>query len=135
MGALSMASSALLLDSCALIWVATEPARLTAAAQKALDGAAAWHVSEATVLELTLKHAKGKLVLPSPPRVWFAEEFARWKIKPLPLSREVIFRSGELPFHHEDPFDRLIIASAMEHALPVVTADGFFGAYPVKVVW
>ncbi len=130
-----MAASAILLDGCALIWVATDPGRLTPVAQKALDGATVWHVSEATVLELTLKHAKGKLHLPSPPRVWFQEVFARWKIKSIPLSREVIFRSGELPFHHEDPFDRLIIASAMEHALPIATADRIFEEYPVKVVW
>ena len=92
-------------------------------------------ISDATILEIALKSALGKLELPAAPRVWIEEQCDIWGITALPLSHDVIYVSAELPGHHKDPFDRLIIATSITHKLPVVTSDRFFEKYGVEVVW
>ncbi|HEY4565124.1 MAG TPA: type II toxin-antitoxin system VapC family toxin [Thermoanaerobaculia bacterium] len=46
-----------------------------------------------------------------------------------------VFRLTDLPFHHRDPFDRMIIAQAMVEGIPVVSDDGDFREYPIQVIW
>ena len=126
----------LLLDSCVLIWLASEPARLSQAATAAINAPeTALHVSHATLWEITLKHHAGKLVLPDAPRRWWSEQVGKWGLIELPITAEALLRGGELPPHHKDPFDRVILAHALLHDLVVVSPDQVFPAYGVKVVW
>ena len=126
----------LLLDSCALIWLASEPARLSPAATAAINApASALHVSHATLWEITLKHHAGKLVLPDAPRRWWTEQVGKWGLVELPMTADVLLRGSELPPHHKDPFDRVILAHALLHDLAVVSSDPAFPAYSVRVVW
>tara|TARA_B110000483_G_scaffold229386_1_gene293351 strand:- start:199 stop:384 length:186 start_codon:yes stop_codon:yes gene_type:complete len=56
-------------------------------------------------------------------------------IEQLPIARPHLFAVGRLPFHHRDPFDRLIIATALVENLPIITQDHHFEAYPIEVIW
>ena len=126
----------LLLDTCALIWLASEPARLTPAAAAAINAQdAVLHISHASLWEITLKHGAGKLTLPSTPRNWWADQIAKWGILELPLTAESLLRGSELPPHHKDPFDRVILAQAQTEDLHLVSSDGNFAAYGIPLVW
>ena len=126
----------LLLDSCTLIWLASEPGNLSAPAIEAInDSAAVLHVSHASLWEVTLKHSSGKLALPDPPRHWWTEQVRRWALVELHLSAEILFRASELPPFHKDPFDRVILAHAGAGNLRVVSPDRFFPTYGISVLW
>ncbi|MDV7390742.1 type II toxin-antitoxin system VapC family toxin, partial [Arthrospira platensis SPKY1] len=56
-------------------------------------------------------------------------------IRILPIALDHLTRLIDLPFHHRDPFDRLIIVQALSEELPVVTSDAIFSYYPVKRIW
>ena len=73
--------------------------------------------------EIVLKHAAGKLALPETPRLWVPSRRAFFRVKPLAASEAALFRSGELPNIHADPFDRLLAAQSIEATLTVLTPD------------
>ena len=126
----------LLLDTCALIWLASEPARLPHAATTAInDPATVLHISHASLLEITLKHGAGKLTLPDPPRKWWTDQIAKWGITELPLTAESLLRGSELPPHHKDPFDRVILAQAQSESLQIVSSDAEFPPYGIPLIW
>jgi PIN domain nuclease of toxin-antitoxin system len=127
----------LLLDTCAFIWLCSAPENFSGAARGALQNEidVDLFVSDASVLEIALKSSLGKLTLPNEPRLWIEEQLEIWDIKPLPITHEVIFESADLFKHHNDPFDRLIVATSMIHNLPVVTSDRIFESYGCELVW
>ena len=126
----------LLLDTCAFIWLTQEPGKLSATAQAAInDPANSLVLSHTSAWEIHLKHHAGKLTLPDPPRQWIPQQIAAWKISELPIHFNAIQRTSDLPDIHRDPFDRLIIAQALEQGLRVVSPDAFFPDYGVSVVW
>ena len=126
----------LLLDSCTLIWLASEPARLSQPAVAAInDSEAVLHISHASLWEISLKHDAGKLTLPAAPRHWWAGQVAKWGLVELSLTAEALLRGSELPAHHKDPFDRVILAQALMHDLAVVSPDEAFPPYGVRLVW
>ena len=92
------------------------------------------YVSHASLWEITLKHGAGKLALPDPPRAWWTEQVRRWGLIEISLDAESLFQSSELPTHHKDPFDRVIIAQARIGGLQIVSPDGAFPAYGVPLV-
>ena len=121
----------LLLDSHALLWALHNPERLRADAVAAIrDSKRAVYFSAASAWELEVKAAKGKLVLPSS---WLgvAEETGFLHVA---VTATVAQTSARLPWHHSDPFDRLLIAQALELGLHVVTRDAVFRAYGVAVI-
>ena len=125
-----------LLDTCTFIWLCAEPERLSAAAKKTLKSSKqSLFLSEVSVMEICFKVSSGKLVLPDPPSVWVETQIDMWRLEVLALSRATMYRSGELPMHHEDPFDRLLIAGAIEARATVVTPDKEYSKYPVSVLW
>ena len=125
-----------LLDTCTLIWLAAEPSMLSKRAADTLSAPGTTIlVSDISALELTLKWQAGKIELPEPPRQWVEHQLRSWRTNDVPLSREVIYRASELPLHHKDPFDRLLIASALVHDAAIVTPDELIRAYPVAVLW
>lgn len=126
----------LLLDTCTLIWLASEPGQLGAGATSAInDPASVLHVSHASLWEITLKHGAGKLALPDPPRVWWSEQVRRWGLIEIHLDAESLLQGSELPTHHKDPFDRVIIAQARIGGLQIVSPDAAFPAYGVPLAW
>lgn len=93
------------------------------------------HVSHASLWEITLKHAAGKLSLPGPTRHWWGEQVRHWGLVELHLSAEALLRGSKLPPHHKDPFDRVILAQSQMETMPVVSPDGSFPAYGIPLVW
>jgi PIN domain nuclease of toxin-antitoxin system len=126
----------LLLDTCTLIWLCSDPDKLSGAAAEALDDPANDRaLSMASVWEIALKYESGKLPLPERPEAWIEDQLRRQVIDVLPLHRDTLYRAAALPPVHKDPFDRVIAADALQRGLRVVTPDLPFKRYHCKIVW
>jgi len=113
-----------LLDTCTFLWLAFEPERISAVARKILDDpGTVRRLSQASVLEIVLKYRAGKLPLPEAPDVWIPSRREFFQLENLPLDERVIYRSGKLPEGHDDPFDRLIAAHAIESGSTLLSPD------------
>ena len=69
------------------------------------------------------------------PRQWFREQVEQWNATVVRIDEEDIFRSMELPTHHRDPFDRLLVAQAIVRNMILVTPDEYIHRYPVSTLW
>lgn len=127
----------ILLDTCSLLWLVLDQAKLSAVARTRLeDPMERVCVSAISAFELGQKHAKGNIELRLLPADWFARALDSHRLHALPLDASVAFRAAALPPLHNDPFDRLLIATALEHKLTLLTPDPKIHAYPnVKVLW
>ena len=126
----------LLLDTCVLIWLTQEPEKLSLAASNAInDPANLLLFSHVSAWELHLKHHAGKLTLPDQPKAWIAQQMAIWKLLEIQIELNAISRTSELPDIHKDPFDRLLIAQALEGGHYIVSPDHYFTDYGVPVIW
>jgi PIN domain nuclease of toxin-antitoxin system len=125
-----------LLDTCTFLWYVQQPGMLSAPAVTALnDPASDLFVSDASLWEIALKNSAGKLPLPAALRTWIPQKLAFHLIQSLPLSHDDIFRSGELPGVHADPFDRLIVAQALNAALTVISPDAPLPLLGAARIW
>jgi PIN domain nuclease of toxin-antitoxin system len=125
-----------LLDANILIYLDLEPAKLTPAAQREiLDPANDLYLSVASVWEMQLKIARGKLALSRSLQEVIAGQCQTNGIRLLNLELSHIFRLETLPFNHSDPFDRILIAQAQVEGMAIVTSDGAFAQYGVSVIW
>lgn len=125
-----------LLDTCTFIWLCAEPSKLPEPVAARLDADDTIMVfSDASALEIVLKWTAGKLHLPEPPRSWIEHQLRSWSLEQVPVSRKVMYRASELPTYHGDPFDRLLVATAIEHDAAFVTPDESIHRYPVAWVW
>lgn len=118
-----------LLDTNALLrWmVGTIPAR----AAREVKRADLVLVSAVTACEISIKRAAGKLRFSEP----VEEALARYGFQSLPFTMRHADRVYELPLHHHDPFDRMLIAQALEDGYTIVTSDRAFEPYRVPVIW
>lgn len=131
-----MGTVKLLLDTCAFLWLATQPARLSKTATAAIDDEAnERYLSDVTLWEISLKHFTGKLPLPEPPRDWIPKQTAFFDLQPVAIDAEAIFRSGELTDVHRDPFDRLLAAQAIGGPFRFITVDKVFDDLGVDRLW
>ena len=126
-----------LLDTCTLLWLAMEQTSLSDGVRDILANPKAnCHVASISAFEIAQKHIKGKLKLPSPPDEWFRLCLRLHALSSLPLDHEVALKAAALPPLHSDPFDRLIIATAMEHNLILLTPDEHVRRYPgLATLW
>lgn len=121
----------LLVDSHTFLWILGRPEELTNAAQQALaDRGNERLVSVASLWEIGIKVSTGKLIVPMELDVAVPLSAAAM----LPISIAHIKRVQQLPFHHRDPFDRILIAQAIEEGLTIVTRDRVFQSYGVAVL-
>jgi PIN domain nuclease of toxin-antitoxin system len=128
--------TAYLLDTCTFIWLCAEPERLSEAAKSAIDAPdSSLLLSDVSALEITLKWSAGRIVLPDPPGHWLEAQIAAWALECPSLSRADIYRAGELPGHHRDPFDRLLVATALNLNATILTPDKAIHQYPVSHRW
>ena len=126
--------TAILLDTCALIWLGNGDEELSLDARQVIEETEMVYVSPISLWEISNKCRKGKLLLKHPVREWFDRTLKRYRLTILPLSNEAMLRAGELPEHHKDPADRIIIASALLEGLAVVTTDRNFPLYGVATI-
>lgn len=127
----------LLLDTHAVIWLATDLSELTENAKSAIRfHASELYVSSITALEISLLTGSGNLKWGKKPMEKFNRALEHHCIKEVPVSAEIAWQSGRLPKIHRDPFDRIIIATAQQHGMTILTKDRTIPTYPkVKAVW
>ncbi len=124
-----------LADTHVLIWSWRDPEKLSRRARKILeDGESEIWLSIASVWEMTIKSGIGKLDLEMS-----IAEFAKAQMQDglqlLPIRLSHAERLAELPLHHRDPFDRMLIAQSDVEGFTVITSDGAFGDYEIKTLW
>ena len=124
----------MILDTCALLWLASGDKKLSRSALKEVNAAAVVYVSAISGFEIAIKVAKGKLKLPSPAQEWFEKVIGHHGLAMLPLDLSTCIAAAQLPPIHNDPCDRFIIAAAKLHELTVVTSDEQFEKYGVPVI-
>ena len=126
----------ILLDTHAFLWFLLDDPKLSATARHAIinpDNDIA--VSPATYWEIAIKIRLNKYMLPEPYEVFMEREIVTNQFRILPIVPRHTAVLITLPFHHRDPFDRLIIAQAMVEQMPVISGDAAFAVYPVTCLW
>ncbi len=91
-------------------------------------------VSAVSVWEIAIKTSIGKLTFPFEVK-YLINEIGNLKINILDINCTHLIKVAELPFHHKDPFDRLIISQAMIEHLPLISSDKSFKKYDVEIIW
>jgi PIN domain nuclease of toxin-antitoxin system len=124
-----------LLDTHAFLWWVSDSPELPGRARAAIHGAEDAYLSVASCWEMAIKISLGKLQLTLPIEQFVSEHLVVNAFTLLPVDLEDTGRVARLPFHHRDPFDRLLVAQALTHDLVVVTADPLFRKYGVKRAW
>ena len=124
----------LLLDTCGLIWLATGHDQLSSETRRSIELAQTVAVSAISAWEIGLKAARGTLSLPLSAKAWFERSLDVHHLELASLSLDVLMMANELPWHHRDPADRFIIATAKLNDLAVVTGDRRFVDYGVSIL-
>ncbi|MGV3763588.1 type II toxin-antitoxin system VapC family toxin [Parapedobacter sp.] len=125
----------LLLDTHALIWYITDNHRLPAKTRSLIEFPENnCFVSLATYWEMAIKNSLGRLDFKKP-IVTIFEIVEQSGFEILPINVNHILRATSLPFHHYDPFDRMIIGQAIADDLSIVTKDEKFPQYEVNLLW
>ena len=93
------------------------------------------YFSSASAWEIVTKAALGKLQFPESPRTLVPREVARLGLRSLPVTQLHVLAVYDLPRHHRDPFDRLLIAQALEERMALLTADRAFEKYKIDIIW
>ena len=127
----------LLLDTCTLLWLVADQDKLSATARQCIsDHEGLIYVSAISAFEIAMKCQKKKLVLPKKPMEWFGLALQLHGLTEIPIISTGLIMAAELPMHHQDPADRIIIATAQANQLEIVTPDQHIRQYlDVKVVW
>ena len=126
----------LLLDTHTFIWWDSDPKKLSAAALALCSDSANQLVLSVTSLwEMQVKRQLGKLDLRLPLAEIVAHQRETNSVSILPIIQEHVLALEELPSHHKDPFDRLLVAQAMVEGATLVSADPVLRSYPVEVQW
>lgn len=125
----------LLIDTHEFIWWADSPQKLSARTLTALiDRKNVLHLSLASLWEMQIKVQIGKLTFKRGLKNTLEMHKTQNNLQILPITAEQIYELQNLPFHHKDPFDRLLITQAMTEDFTIVTDDTHFSAYAVKIL-
>jgi PIN domain nuclease of toxin-antitoxin system len=125
-----------LLDTNCFLWWHADDRRLSPRARRAIANSANdIYVSAVIPFEMVLKVRSGKLRLSQEPADVVRGQLSVNGFMPLPVTLDHALAVGRLPHHHDDPFDRLLIAQAVEEDLPVITSDDMFSHYPIRTYW
>lgn len=125
-----------LLDTHTLLWFLREPDRLPPRVREVIEDAGQEAaVSLASLWEIAIKVSLNKLCLPKPYEELFPQSVPDSGLSLLPIEPRHLVKVSQLPFHHRDPFDRLLIAQAQVEKLTLITCDPEFAAYDVPLLW
>lgn len=126
----------LLLDTQAFLWAVFDQPRLSTQARRLFqDPGNVLLLSLASIWEIAIKVSVGKLALKESFERFIPAELQTNRIAQLNIDFRHVARAAKLPFHHRDPFDRLIIAQGLEEKLPIISVDPAFDKYKVKRLW
>jgi PIN domain nuclease of toxin-antitoxin system len=128
--------SRLLLDTHIFLWFAWDDRRLSRRARDLIeDGTSQPVVSAASIWEIAIKVGTGKLSLAKPLDQFLSQHLDGYEMEVLPIERRHSLHVAVLPFHHRDPFDRMLAAQSLIESLPLISADPIFDAYGVTRLW
>lgn len=125
-----------LLDTGVWLWSIDSVERISRIGREILEsGQEEIYFSAVTSWEVSIKMRLGKVQLPAPPVQCIPAFMAKQGLRPLSVTHIHAVKVYDLPLHHHDPFDRLLIAQAIAEDMTVLTADRVFQLYPVQVLW
>lgn len=126
----------LLLDTHVFLWWVNDAPELSAKARASIrKGQNECFLSVASAWEMAIKVSTGKLVLSQSVERFIPEQLAANGFRLLEIDFRHAARVESLPFHHRDPFDRLLVAQAMSEKMAVVSADAALSDYGIKRIW
>lgn len=125
----------LLLDTHTFLWFINDSPQLSADAKNLLESEVDLALSVASLWEIAIKASLGKLTLPDTYDKFIPQQLTLNEIEILPISVAHLALVTTLPFHHRDPFDRLLIAQAMVEQISIVSIDIVFDSYTVNRIW
>ena len=126
----------ILLDTFPFIWLTSEPLNLSSRSKEILSNQGnEFYLSDASVLEICLKYNDGSLEMPMTPRRWIKQQSKIWNIKSLGITREYCLRLAEIPYHHDDAIDRILVATAMTEDMFILSSEEDIKKYPVSILW
>jgi PIN domain nuclease of toxin-antitoxin system len=126
----------LLLDTHTFLWWITDDLQLSAKARELIaDGNNALYWSAASSWEVSIKYALGRLPLPEAPEQFLTAEIEKNRIESLPIIDSHAFIAGQLPHHHRDPFDRMLVAQAQVESLTLLSNDEQLKLYNIEIRW
>lgn len=126
----------LLLDTHAFLWFIAGDNQLNSHAQRLIeDFGNERYLSVASIWEITIKSSLGRLVVPTPPSALIQEHVWANAIVLLPIAPAHLDVLHDLPYHHKDPFDRLMVAQAIHEGMTLITRDQSLRAYDVRTAW
>ena len=124
----------MILDTCAMLWLAESGGRLSQRTLKAIGEAPEVRVVAISGFEIARKVFAGKLRLSKSVDAWFVEVVAHCGLTLIPLDLQICLKAAALPSLHDDPADRFIIAAAKIHDCLVVTSDERFPQYGIHTI-
>ena len=125
-----------LLDTQCWLWWFSQPEKLsTQAIEQIADETNQLWLSVASIWEIGIKVAIGKLPLPEQIDDYIFARMTLLGAKSLEISASHALRAAALPLHHRDPFDRMLIAQAQNEAMTLISADSTFSQYDVSILW
>ncbi len=125
----------LLLDTNAFLYFINNDSALSKTAKDLLEAEIDLLISAACLWEIAIKFNIGKLSLPDSFGNFIPPQIHKNNIEILPVTLPHLEKVSTLPFHHKDPFDRLIIAQSMVESLPIASSDAAFDSYGVERIW
>lgn len=126
--------TAFLLDTHAFIWLSENDPNLPQPLKDRIDTADTVYLSIASLWEIAIKVQLGKLALNQPYEA-IGLELTASDILLLPIAFEDTVQVRQLPLHHRDPFDRMLIAQSLNNALVIVSKDSHFDLYEIERQW
>jgi PIN domain nuclease of toxin-antitoxin system len=125
-----------LLDTHTFLWFIDKSPEISVSASQLIELTTEdIYLSTASLWEIAIKHSLGKLKLPSPFLPFVTQELQKNIFLLLPIRIPHLDEVAVLPFHHRDPFDRMLIAQAISEDLTIIGADQVFDLYSVKRYW
>lgn len=124
----------ILIDTHVFLWGIQDEAKLSKRVQALLPAEDVW-ISVASLWEMMAKVQVGKLVLPTPVGEYLSRKLKENGVSVLALTFAHVKKLEKIPWHHRDPFDRILIAQSLEEKLPLVTSDPLFKKYLVQSIW
>ena len=126
----------LLLDTHTFLWFWWDDPQLSQTAKEAIRSPANRKlVSTASCWEVAIKVSQGKLDLGAPYRGFIHQHLVRNNFELLPIADDHLAGIIDLPFHHRDPFDRLLVAQAFYEEIPIVSGDKQLDTYGIQRIW
>ena len=125
-----------LLDTHAFLWWITDNPQLSLQARNIIsDGKNEIFLSAGSGWEIAIKTQLGRLKLPDKPELFVSKQMAINAIQGLPIQISHALHVYNLPNHHQDPFDRMLVSQAQLEGMHILTSDSQISEYHVKVIW